>query len=68
MTTDEKLQDLAMCNWAMFVSLLGKDALISAKIRILRDEGRTYQEICNKLNVSIMQVRHALKKEKSDNF
>jgi len=65
MTTDEKLKELAMGNWAMFVAIVGKDALLGAKIRILRDEGRTYQEICNKLNVSMMQVRHALKKEKS---
>ena len=49
---DKKLQEIALMNWKQFVALIGEDALLSAKICLLRKNGKSYGEISNKLNVT----------------
>lgn len=55
---DKKLQEIALMNWKQFVMLVGEDALTSAKICLLRQNGKTYGEIKNKLDITKEQARY----------
>lgn len=59
---DSKLQQLALSNLALFTALIGKDALTNAKARLLREEGKSWEQISRKLNITRSQARHACKK------
>lgn len=60
---DDKIQQLAITNFAQFLVLIGHDALQAAKARMLRAEGKSYQQIALKLGMTIQQVRTAVKNE-----
>jgi len=47
---DKKLQEMAVMNWPQFVALVGEDALMSAKICLLRQNGNSYGQIKNKFD------------------
>jgi predicted transcriptional regulator len=55
---DKKLQDIASKNWQQFVDLIGNDAIIAAKICMLRQEQRTYGEISVKLGITEKRARY----------
>lgn len=55
---DRKLQEIALMNWSQFVKLVGEDAIISAKVCILRQADRSYGEISQKLSVSEALARY----------
>jgi exopolysaccharide biosynthesis predicted pyruvyltransferase EpsI len=59
---DKKIQEIALLNWPQFVQLIGDDAIIKAKTCLLRQQGRSYGEICVKLDLSKDQVVYACKK------
>lgn len=58
---DDKLQKLAITNWAQFLVLIGADTLKCAQARLLRAEGKSYQQIATKLGMTVQQVRTAVK-------
>ena len=55
---DGELKELAIENWEEFVSLIGPDALVSAKVCHLRKVGKSYGQIAAKLKLSKKQVRN----------
>lgn len=55
---DKKLQEIALMNWKQFVALIGEDALISAKVCLLRQDKRSYGEIQQKLKLTKAQVEY----------
>ena len=61
---DERLRDIAIKDWAQFLSLLGKEKLTIAKVRLLRAEGKSYNQIASRLNITLSQVRHAISTDK----
>lgn len=54
---DRKLQEIALFNWNQFVQLVGDDAILSAKICLLRTAGKSYGAITQKLGVTIDAAR-----------
>lgn len=59
---DHKLREMALHNWAQFVQFIGRDAITSAKVCLLRQRQQSYQQISKKLNISEMQTRYACDK------
>lgn len=58
---DKKIQDLAINNYAMFITLLGAETLIAAKVVLMRNEGKSWSQICLKLKITMSQARSAYK-------
>lgn len=59
---DKKLQEIAVMNWQQFVQIIGADAIIAAKVCLLRQNKKSYGEISNKLSISESQARYACNK------
>jgi hypothetical protein len=55
---DKKLQEIALMNWKQFSSLIGEDAMRAAKICLLRQNGKSYGEIQQKLGITKAQVEY----------
>lgn len=55
---DKRLQEMASKNWEQFVALIGEDAVIAAKICMLRHEKKSYGEISMKLGVTEKRARY----------
>jgi hypothetical protein len=56
---DKRLQQIALMNWTQFVSIIGEDAIMSAKICLLRQEDKkSYGEIAVKLGVTEKKARY----------
>ena len=49
---DKKLQEIATKNWPQFVALIGEDAILAAKICMLRQDNKSYGEISVKLSIT----------------
>lgn len=60
---DIKLRDLAVNDWVTFYKLIGKDAIMAAKICMLRKQNKSLGQIQAKLEVSRMQVRYNSKED-----
>lgn len=56
---DKKLQEIALMNWTQFVALIGPDAIIAAKVCLLRQQKKSYGEIQQKLGLTKNQVEYA---------
>lgn len=59
---DKKLQDIAISDWKQFLEIAGDDFIITIKARVLRKEGKSYQQISMKLSITPAQARYACKK------
>lgn len=59
---DKRILEMANKNWDQFVDLIGEEAIIAAKICLLRQEKRSYGEIMLKLKISRQKVRTSCKK------
>lgn len=59
---DKRLQEMACINWRQFVALIGDDALIAAKICILRQGNKSLGEISQKLSITYRQSEYGCKK------
>lgn len=59
---DHKLREMALTNWSQFVQFVGKDAITSAKVCLLRQKQQSYQQISIKLSISEKQARYACDK------
>lgn len=60
---DERLQEMAKTDWKKFMEIIGEDSILIAKSRLLRKEGKSYQQISLKIGTTISQVRHACNKD-----
>ncbi len=58
---DKRLQQLATTNWEQFMEIVGKDFIITAKARLLRKEGKSWQQISVKLETTPSKARTACK-------
>jgi hypothetical protein len=58
---DRKLQEMALTNWAQFVQTVGEEAIIAAKVCLLRQSGKSYGEISVKLSITYDQARYGCK-------
>jgi hypothetical protein len=63
-TIEEKIKDIASNDWHQFLELVGEDTFITMKVRLLRKNGKTYQQIMIQTGLSMMQVRHRAKSVK----
>ncbi|SFW15939.1 hypothetical protein [Chitinophaga sancti] len=59
---DKKLQEIASSNWEQFVHLIGGEAIIKAKICLLRQNNHSYGEIKNRLGITEDRVRYGCAK------
>lgn len=59
---DKKLQEIARNNWPQFVALIGTDAILSAKICLLRQNNLSYGQIQTRLGVTKNQVEYQCNK------
>lgn len=59
---DKKLQEMALMNWNQFVQVIGQDAIISAKICMLRQNKNSYGAIAMKLGIEEHQARYGCSK------
>lgn len=59
---DKKIQEIALMNWEQFVQIIGKDAIVAAKVCLLRQNKKSYGEISNKLSITESQARYACNK------
>lgn len=55
---DKKLQEIALSNWPQLVQLVGEDAILAAKICLLRQNKASYGEIENRLGITKSHVRY----------
>jgi len=58
---DEKLQQLASKDWKQFMEIVGDDFILTAKARLLRHEGKSWQQISVKLETTPSKARTACK-------
>ena len=59
---DKKLQEMATKNWPQFVALLGDDALMAAKICLLRQNNRSLGEISKRLDMPRQTIASHVKR------
>lgn len=64
---DKDLQQLALVDWQTFVQLIGEDAIVSAKVCILKSRSKSLQQIGSRLNITKNQVRNRCKQCDSAN-
>lgn len=62
---DDKLKELSQIDWDTFVAMIGEESITTAKIRLLRKEGKSYRQICLKVGVTMSKARSACKNEQS---
>lgn len=55
---DKDLQQLAVMDWPLFVQLIGEECIKSAKICILKQRGKSHQQIAISLNSTKGTVRY----------
>lgn len=55
---DRRILEMANKNWDQFVALIGEDALIVAKICMLRQENKSYGEISVRLGITEKRARY----------
>jgi hypothetical protein len=55
---DDELRNLALCDWPTFYELIGRDAITSAKICILRKRNLSYGQIKIKLDITTRQAEY----------
>lgn len=54
---DQRLQEIAINDWPRFQSLVGGESLMAAKICLLKSENKSFGEIMQRLNITIMKAR-----------
>lgn len=55
---DKRLQEIATKNWSQFVALVGPDAIVAAKICLLRSKNKSYGEIATRLGITEKKARY----------
>lgn len=54
---EEQLQQLALTDWTEFKKIVGLDAILNARVCILRKKKQSLNQIAIKLNITKHQVR-----------
>jgi hypothetical protein len=54
---DKKVKELATTDWEKFMQVAGPDFILTFKARIMRSEGKSWQQISMKLEITPMQAR-----------
>lgn len=57
---DEQLQNLATMDWASFAKIIGDEAILMAKVYMLRSRGNSFQQIANRLDISKSKVQYCI--------
>lgn len=60
---DAQLQELATTNWPAFIKLVGHQHITAAKICLLRGQGRSYEQIAQKLSITKHKVEYSCKEK-----
>lgn len=60
---DEDLRNLAAMDWATFAQMVGPEAILSAKICLLRSRGCSLQQIANRLDITKETARYWVEKQ-----
>lgn len=55
---DKELQGLALVDWSAFVKLVGDDAIVSAKVCILKSRGKSLNQIGSRLDITKNQAQY----------
>lgn len=58
---DTKVQKIAQEDWKQFMEIAGPDFLMIFKARIMRIEGKSWQQISVSLQITLQQARTACK-------
>lgn len=58
---DEDLRNLAAMDWSTFAIIIGEEAILCAKICLLRSRGNSLQQIANRLEITKNQVQYCIK-------
>lgn len=53
---DKELQQLALIDWATLVNLIGEDAIMAAKVCLLKKRGKSLVQIASKLRTTKSKV------------
>lgn len=64
---ENKLKMLADHDWGKFINIAGEDVLVMIKVRLLREEGKSWKQISMNLNITVSQARTICNK-KAANF
>lgn len=59
---DRRLQEIASQDWERFTNMVGEDAVIGAKICLLRGEHKSYNQIVIRLHITERQARYGCTK------
>jgi hypothetical protein len=59
---DRELQQLALIDWPTFVNLVGEENITAAKVCILKNRGKSHNQISNKLSITKSQSETRCKK------
>jgi hypothetical protein len=60
---DDDLRNLAAMDWATFAEMIGPEAILSAKICMLRSRGNSLQQIANRLEITKETARYWVDKQ-----
>ena len=66
---DSQLMELALTDWQQFVQLIGINHITAAKVCLLRRQGKSYEQIAQKLSIPKHRVEYSCVEkcqEKSD--
>lgn len=59
---DEELQQLARLQWEIFITLIGPDAVVTAKVHLMKRKGKSINQIARILKITKSQVETRLKR------
>lgn len=59
---DVQLQQLALSDWPAFVNIIGEDAIVAAKVCILKSNGKTQAQISHKLHLTKRMAQYRAEK------
>lgn len=54
---EKELKDLAISDWEQFIQIVGDDFMVTAKARLLRLKGKSWQQISIKLETTPAKAR-----------
>ena len=54
---DKELQQLALVDWPTFVDLIGEENITAAKVCVLKQRGKSLNQISTKLRITHSQTR-----------
>lgn len=67
MNIDEKLKQLATTDWVKFCEVVGEDFILTARARILRKNGKSWQQISMTLQITPKVARNLCKEKPAQN-